>query len=100
MWSRCSSATMALARPSVPSTGTVNAAKLVMKDGRSVEGTIAKLGSIVQAGPGVDHKGGGGDLELILIVDDKLRLPGLQMAIEVVDFIARPGHVDLARVGK
>lgn len=53
--------------------GTVNAAKLVMKDGRSVEGTIGKLGSIVQAGPGVDHKGGDGDLELILLVDDKLR---------------------------
>jgi predicted esterase len=53
--------------------GIVNAAKLVMKDGRSIEGTIAKLGSIVQGGPGVDHKGGGGDLELLLLVDDKLR---------------------------
>src|SRR4051812_1407249 len=53
--------------------GSVNAAKLVMKDGRSVEGAIAKLGSIVQAGPSVDNRGGGGDLELILLVDDKLR---------------------------
>ena len=53
--------------------GTVNAAKLVMKDGRSVEGALAKLSTILQAGPGVDQKGGGGDLELIILVDDKLR---------------------------